>query len=102
MVAIAIPVFTAQLEKVREATDAAYLRSAYAVGMAAALESNSLATPPTTTVPAKQTVAGWASSPDFPDNFTVNATTAATGLWTLEYSYDTDGLITGMIATFNK
>lgn len=41
LVAIAIPVFSAQLEKSREATDAANLRAAYAEVMAAAItESN--------------------------------------------------------------
>lgn len=100
LTAIAIPVFTAQLEKAREATDAANLRSAYAEGMALALESNEAATPPTATVTAKQTVAGWASSPEFPANFTVAATTAKTGSWTLAYSKDGNGLITGMTATF--
>lgn len=45
LVAIAIPVFTNQLEKSREATDAANIRSAYAEVMAAALtgaEANDL------------------------------------------------------------
>ena len=37
LVAIAIPVFTSQLEKSREATDAANIRSAYAVVQSAAL-----------------------------------------------------------------
>ncbi len=37
LVAIAIPIFTAQLEKSREATDLANLRSAYAQAAAAAL-----------------------------------------------------------------
>ena len=37
LVAIAIPIFTAQLEKSREATDLANLRSAYAEAAAAAL-----------------------------------------------------------------
>ena len=37
LVAIAIPVFTTQLEKAREATDAANIRSAYAVVQSAAL-----------------------------------------------------------------
>ena len=42
LVAIAIPTFTGQLEKAREATDLANLRSAYAEVMAAAL-SNTIA-----------------------------------------------------------
>ncbi len=37
LVAIAIPIFTAQLEKARESTDAANIRSAYAEVMAEAL-----------------------------------------------------------------
>ena len=37
LTAIAIPVFTSQLEKSREATDAANIRSAYAVVQSAAL-----------------------------------------------------------------
>ena len=37
LVAIAIPIFTAQLQKAREATDAANIRSAYAEVMAEAL-----------------------------------------------------------------
>lgn len=37
LVAISIPIFTAQLEKAREATDMANIRNAYAVASAAAL-----------------------------------------------------------------
>lgn len=40
LVAIAIPVFTNQLEKAREATDAANIRSAYAEVMACALTNS--------------------------------------------------------------
>ena len=42
LVAIAIPVFTNQLEKAREATDAANIRSAYAEVMACALTDASV------------------------------------------------------------
>ena len=41
LVTISIPIFTAQLEKAREATDAANIRSAYAVVSAAALTEDS-------------------------------------------------------------
>lgn len=41
LVAISIPIFTAQLEKAREATDEANIRSAYAVVQAAALTEES-------------------------------------------------------------
>lgn len=40
LVAISIPIFTSQLEKAREATDAANLRSAYAVAAANILTSD--------------------------------------------------------------
>ena len=38
LVAIAVPIFTGQLEKAREATDAANIRTAYAVATVAAME----------------------------------------------------------------
>ena len=41
LVAISIPIFTSQLEKAREATDAANLRSAYAECSAAVLDGDS-------------------------------------------------------------
>lgn len=44
LVAIAIPVFTSQLEKAREATDAANLRAAYAEVAASILEENTTVT----------------------------------------------------------
>ncbi|MBR3554958.1 MAG: type II secretion system protein [Oscillospiraceae bacterium] len=61
LVAIAIPVFAAQLEKSREATDVANVRSAYA-----SLVSEYLLEPGSNTfsVSAKQETAGWATSPD--------------------------------------
>ena len=56
LVAIAIPVFTTQLEKSREATDIANVRSAYAI-----LVTNYLADGTTGSyqVEARQTVGGW-------------------------------------------
>ena len=42
LVAIAIPVFTNQLEKAREATDEANIRSAYAEVMACAMTDSSV------------------------------------------------------------
>ena len=58
LVAIAIPVFTTQLEKSREATDVANVRSSYAVVVAEALAQ---ATPAevTATVTLKQQQEGW-------------------------------------------
>ena len=58
LVAIAIPVFTAQLEKSREATDIANVRSAYAQVVTDYLTTSGN-TAKAMTVEAKQTVAGW-------------------------------------------
>ena len=57
LVAIAIPVFTTQLEKSREATDIANVRSAYAEVVTAYLTDHNSAA--TISVEAKQTVANW-------------------------------------------
>ena len=61
LVAIAIPVFTAQLEKAREATDLANVRSAYAEMMVEYLQwdGKSATTISDIVVPAKQTQANW-------------------------------------------
>jgi type IV pilus assembly protein PilA len=60
LVAIAIPVFTAQLEKSREATDVANIRSAYA-GLVSEYLLNPAAKSATVTVTQKQ--ANWQTSP---------------------------------------
>ena len=57
LVAISIPIFTSQLEKAREATDMANIRSAYAEVAAAALTDSD--TTITEEVAAKQTQEGW-------------------------------------------
>ena len=57
LVAISIPIFTSQLEKSRESTDQANVRSAYAALVADYLDpSNSTQT---MSVAARQTVTGW-------------------------------------------
>ena len=61
LVAIAIPVFTSQLEKSREATDLANVRSAYAEQMAAYLTSDNKTAIPAINVPVKQTLDNWQS-----------------------------------------
>ena len=58
LVAIAIPVFTTQLEKSREATDMSNLRAGYAEVMAAYLADGATGEH-TATVSARQTVEGW-------------------------------------------
>ena len=60
LVAIAIPVFTAQLEKSREATDVANIRSAYATIVTTYLETGSAAS---TTVPVNARQSEWQTSP---------------------------------------
>jgi len=57
LTAIAIPVFTSQLEKSRESTDIANVRSAYAEVVTKYLSDGD--TSYTITVDAKQTVSGW-------------------------------------------
>ncbi len=68
LVAIAIPVFTTQLEKSREATDLANVRAAYAEQMTALLEwdGTDANLPADIIVPAKQTQDNWQSAGDEP------------------------------------
>jgi len=72
LVAIAIPVFTAQLEKARESTDAANIRSAYAEVMAEALTQSTPADI-TRTVTLKQQQDDWQGDTD-------NSSLAGSGL----------------------
>lgn len=67
LVAIAIPVFTTQLEKSREATDMSNIRAAYAEVMATYLANgakvgSTASTKCEATVTARQTTAGWANT----------------------------------------
>ena len=57
LVAISIPIFTSQLEKAREATDAANIRSAYAEVQVAALQGDTAHYEKE--VPLKQQESGW-------------------------------------------
>ena len=61
LVAISIPIFTSQLEKSREATDAANLRAAYAEISAELLTWDGSSTIASKTVTAVQTQANWQS-----------------------------------------
>lgn len=58
LVAIAIPIFTAQLERSREATDLANIRAAYAEAMTAALNNEDYEK----VITKNQTKDGWESS----------------------------------------
>lgn len=64
LVAIAIPVFTAQLEKSREATDLANVRAAYAEQMTALLTWDGSSTIADIEVPVKQAQDKWQSDGD--------------------------------------
>ena len=59
LIAIAIPTFTAQLEKAREAADIANIRSAYSEAMVKYLNNDT--NPSKETPEMTQTTAGWAS-----------------------------------------
>lgn len=59
LVAIAIPIFSSQLEKSKEATDMANVRAAYATLVTKYIESPGAAS---VTVPAKQGQASWQTS----------------------------------------
>lgn len=59
LVAIAIPIFTAQLEKAREATDAANIRAAYAEVSANLLTEDDASKVKPIVVNATQTQSGW-------------------------------------------
>ena len=76
LVAIAIPVFTTQLEKSREGVDAANIRSAYAEVVAARMGSGSVDYYKDVAI--KQQTAGWVTSFDWPEN--LYATDKATTL----------------------
>ena len=64
LTAIAIPVFTTQLEKSREATDLANLRSAYADQMTKLLTWDGTSTIDAIAVHPQQTQANWQSASD--------------------------------------
>lgn len=74
LVAIAIPIFTSQLEKAREATDAANIRTAYAEVQAAVLTGEDTGKAKikdgsaTETITLKQQKEGWQNSFEFPAN----------------------------------
>ena len=80
LVAIAIPIFTTQLEKSREATDIANVRSAYAEIATSYLTLKSGETMGSMVVEAKQTVDGWQGDSGTIEYFSGNKTVA--------YSYD--------------
>ena len=96
LVAISIPIFTSQLEKSREATDMANIRAAYAELEAGLLTTEAAPTPIEVTV--QQKTAGWASTPTWPKNLTVDPTTdSAKTKWTVSIDAGT-GAVTATIS----
>ena len=88
LVAISIPIFTSQLEKSREAVDAANLRAAYAEVMSDVVSGAT--TISSKTVDQKQTQAGWQTTIDWPDGMAVAdikapSSAASENYWTVEW-----------------
>ena len=98
LVAIAIPVFTTQLEKSREATDIANVRSGYAALVTNYLADGSVGT---YTVAARQTVSGWQGASGTlvlqtasgESTYTYGAVTSGTD-YTITTSVDSSGNLT--------
>ena len=106
LVAIAIPVFTSQLEKSREATDQANIRSAYAEVMTEALTDTAATSTAsgsvtrsgsdgsfiwTATVDLKQTQDGWQGSADEIGGIDVSSMSPkASGTCTITYTQSSD------------
>ena len=87
LVAVSIPIFTAQLEKSREATDAANIRSAYAEIMADALTGDLPTDMSKYNVALKQKQEKWQSTVEFPANLNTGTTEPADGV-TVTFTYD--------------
>ena len=79
LVAIAIPIFTSQLEKSREATDLANVRSAYAEQVAAYLTADDGAAITDINVPVKQKKPNWQCDGDEATT-TISEGTSGTGI----------------------
>ena len=79
LVAIAIPIFTSQLEKAREATDAANIRAAYAEVVSAKITDGDTGTPIKQEVTLTQQQGGWQSDITFPKNLVGNDTALTKG-----------------------
>ena len=102
LVAVAIPIFSSQLEKSREATDIANIRSAYATLVASYLTNDGAAAGFTIDVPVAQKEAKWQTKGDVESYpleqmkdgsiTTVNVSAKITGNYTV--SIASDGSIT--------
>ncbi len=90
LVAISIPVFTAQLEKSREAVDQANIRSAYAEVSAAGLTKDTANY--SKTFDLKQQEDGWSVAPEFPANTTSTGTPKKGKTVTVQYNETTNNV----------
>lgn len=79
LVAISIPIFTAQLEKSREAVDAANIRAAYAELSVDAITGDVSTDMDKYKVTLKQETEGWQTSFDFPENLKEGSTAPKKG-----------------------
>lgn len=93
LVAISIPIFTSQLEKAREATDAANFRAAYAEAQVASLDNDGKGGTATTEVTVKATDPAYAKigNPTIGDK-TLSALSVVNGK-TYTLSTDSDGKV---------
>lgn len=97
LVAIAIPIFTTQLEKSRDAVTVANLRAAYAEAAVDVVSNTALDTGATKTisdVQAKGTQSGWAGSVDADLPFDHDGCSAMGGTpraYSVTFTWDSDG-----------
>lgn len=98
LVAISIPIFTTQLEKSREAVDAANIRAAYAEVMTAALTEDT--TNYTKVVQIKQKDAAWKTGNiDWPEGLTgASSNVVVGGKATVTYTAPASGELNGTVA----
>ena len=97
LVAIAIPTFTAQLEKAREATDIANIRSAYAEAMVSYLDSDKDTFPvEATSEKMTQKQPNWQTTGIWPDY--LGSKISVTAGKTVKVSIAADGKVTCIIS----
>ena len=98
LVAISIPIFTSQLEKSREAVDAANIRAAYAEVMSAELTGDTTTATTGIKVDQKQTKANWQTTIDWPKDFdSANMKApkdgASANYWTVKWDSSTNKIV---------
>ncbi len=99
LVAISIPIFSAQLEKAREATDAANIRASYAEAMAAFLTDDSQNQAGSTVTIKQKDTSKWDISTDFPSNLTGTNGLTSGQKYTVTVSKGTNGAAPSIAVT---